>query len=139
MPKFNSLEGDWALGSVFNQIRNFSDISWYFKILSLKLFCNSRGNLYWKFLTLDRYQFSLCYRQIGSVLDHCKVPKCYDDNCRFKNFLSDYCYLGRNIKARKSLFMLDVFKVASIFYGIVILWNVICLNLRKTRFPQNLL
>ena len=44
LPKFNFWNEGWALGYVSTQIWDFDDISLFPKILSLKLFCNSRGN-----------------------------------------------------------------------------------------------
>ena len=53
LPKFKFLKGDWPLGYVFAKIWDFPNISLFLKTLSLKSFCNSRGNLYTKFAILD--------------------------------------------------------------------------------------
>ena len=42
----------WPLNCVFKQISDFSNIFWFRKILSLKSFGNSWGNLYTKFVIL---------------------------------------------------------------------------------------
>ena len=46
-------------------IWHFRDISWFPKILSLKLFSNSSGNLWWK----------------ENLLNHQKVTKYYEHDC----------------------------------------------------------
>ena len=59
LPKFNFLKGDWALGYVFTQALDFSNISWFPKMVSLKSFVDSRGNSYNKFGTLDiKFRFT---------------------------------------------------------------------------------
>ena len=53
LPKFNFCRGDGALGYVSTQIWDAPNISLFPKILSLKSFGNSWGNLYTKFSILD--------------------------------------------------------------------------------------
>ena len=53
LPKFNFWKGDWALGYVSTQIWDFSNISLFPKILSLKSFDNLWGNSHTKFAILD--------------------------------------------------------------------------------------
>ena len=51
-PKFNFLNGDWALTYVSTQIWDYLNISLFPKILSVKSFGNSRGNWCTKFAIL---------------------------------------------------------------------------------------
>ena len=52
LPTFNFWKGDWALGYVSTQLWDFTDISLFPKILTLKSFGNSWGNSYTKFAIL---------------------------------------------------------------------------------------
>ena len=56
--KVKFCKGDWALVYVSTLIWDFSNISWFSKILSLKSFTNSWGNSYTKFAILD---FKFCF------------------------------------------------------------------------------
>ena len=71
--------GDWALGYVSTQIWDFSNISLFSKMLSLKWFGNSRENSYQ--VCYSRYHVSFYLWLIGSLLKHCKVPKYYNQDC----------------------------------------------------------
>ena len=71
--------GDWALGYVSTQIWDFSNISLFSKILSLKWFGNPRENSYQ--VCYSRYHVSFYLWLIGSLLKHCKVPKYYNQDC----------------------------------------------------------
>ena len=51
--KCNDWKGDWTLGYVSTQIWDFCNISYFPKILSLKVFGNLWGNSYTKFVILD--------------------------------------------------------------------------------------
>ena len=54
------------------------------KILSLKPFGNSRGNLYTKFAISTRCCLSLYLWLIVSALKHSKVSKFYDQDCSYQ-------------------------------------------------------
>ena len=59
LPKFDFLKGGWALGFVSIQIWEFFNVSLFPEILSLKLFCNSWGSSYTKFIVLDiKFRFN---------------------------------------------------------------------------------
>ena len=49
---------------------------------------NPSGDSYAKFAT--RYQVSFYLWPRGPVLKHCKVPKCYDQDCRSVNYMIDF-------------------------------------------------
>ena len=67
------------IGHVQTEISHFPYISLFLKMLSVKLFSNSRRNSYTKFAILSITLFYL--RLKGQLLKHCKIPKYFDQDC----------------------------------------------------------
>ena len=81
LPKFSLRKGDWALGYVSTQIWDFPCISLFPNILSLKWF----GNLWLIYqVCYTRYHVLFYLWWIEHVLKHGKVPKYYDQDCRYE-------------------------------------------------------
>ena len=78
LPKFKLWKGDWALGYVSTQIWAFSNISLFPKILNLKIKVNRIPS--WL------YQISRFVLVVVNpiCLEHCKVPKYYDQDCSWE-------------------------------------------------------
>ena len=53
MTKFFLRKGDWALGYASSQLWDFTDISWFCKILSSRSFGNLWGNVHTIFIVLE--------------------------------------------------------------------------------------
>ena len=54
----------------------------------------------------NRYHVSLYLWLVGSVLKHCKVPKYYDQDRRFRMFISNVYYKRKRLQSLNCLFSL---------------------------------
>ena len=102
---FNFYKKDWALGYVSTHLWHFFNISSIFKIISLKSFGKSWGNLCTKFVMPDiKYHFTCADSDLSEIM---KKLKNYDEDCLkvpfsgliFKwwfNFLEKSPILGEN-------------------------------------------
>ena len=78
--KFNFWKGDQALSYVSTQIWDFPNISLFPKILKSKVVRQLVRQLV-QIVCYTRYHVSFYLWLIISVLQHCKVPKNYDQDC----------------------------------------------------------
>ena len=84
LTKFSFWQQDWALGYHSMKFRHFPNISWFPKILSLKLFANSWGNSWGTmFISNNRTSFPLSWKE--NLVKHREVSKYYENNCRSRN------------------------------------------------------
>ena len=87
-----------TLGSASNQIWDFSDISYFFNILSLKLLGNSYGNLYKSFIILEIKPAVLIINQTYTKTLNCFItsfPPFEEAVARSVTYVIDfYCTMG---------------------------------------------
>ena len=70
---FSLSKKDWAEGFFYTNISNFSNISWFPKILSLKSFRNSRSNWCAGFGLPDvKYCFTSGVSDLSKVIENCQ-------------------------------------------------------------------
>ena len=79
LTKFWFREEDWLLGNYFIKIWDFSDSSYFPKILSLKSFGNSWATRTYQFITNNHASFPLTWKE--NLLKHQQVSKFFYHDC----------------------------------------------------------